>query len=163
MIAPLPPVAGAGASLVGIPLVFAAASAASASSFDPAERQRTSHSRAGLSIAGFYYLRLCRLTGAIEGLYFDPSAGSPFQKLELAPAPARVRPASACYFNTGRAEDDDADEEGGGDVVGMGEDGDQWEKTGRGAAAGEESDDDGEEEGASDDGGASAVSSFAFN
>lgn len=153
-----------------------AAAAAAAAAFDPTARQRTAYARAGLSIAGFYYLRLCRASGRVEGLYFDPSAGSPFQRLELSPAPARVRPASACYFE--RRRDDGGDGEGeekiekrsgvGGE--GKTEEGELAEKEGgeagggaegAGAGAGGEGSDGG---GAvSDDGGASAISSFAFN
>merc|ERR1712182_121517 len=36
----------------------------------------------GLTIAGFYYVCLCRKHGEITGYYFDPSS-SPYQKLEL--------------------------------------------------------------------------------
>jgi hypothetical protein len=36
----------------------------------------------GLTIAGFYYVALCRRTGRVRGFYFDPSS-SPFQELEL--------------------------------------------------------------------------------
>mmetsp|Transcript_34123 Transcript_34123/g.96699 ORF Transcript_34123/g.96699 Transcript_34123/m.96699 type:complete len:232 (+) Transcript_34123:739-1434(+) len=36
----------------------------------------------GLTIAGFYYVCLNRLTGTIMGYYYDPNS-SPFQKLEL--------------------------------------------------------------------------------
>ncbi|KAI9833061.1 MAG: hypothetical protein M1819_003894 [Sarea resinae] len=40
--------------------------------------------RSGLTISGFYYVSLRRDTGAIEGLYFDPSS-SPYQHLTLTP------------------------------------------------------------------------------
>ncbi|KAL6777330.1 hypothetical protein ACKKBF_B21100 [Auxenochlorella protothecoides x Auxenochlorella symbiontica] len=40
-----------------------------------------------LTIAGFYYLCLDRITGAIEGLYFDPSS-TPDQQLTLEPQQA---------------------------------------------------------------------------
>ena len=159
VVVPPAPVAAATASAAAA----AAAAAAASPSFDPSARQRTSYSRAGLSIAGFYYLRLCRATGRVEGLYFDPSAGSPFQKLELAPAPASVRPASACHFDTGRSEDDgdDDEEESGGAGEWMTE-GERREKA-WGGAVGAAAGQDGDGAGASDDGGASAVSSFAFN
>jgi hypothetical protein len=39
----------------------------------------------GLSIAGFYYVSLSRIDGAITGFYFDP-ASQPFQQLLLRPA-----------------------------------------------------------------------------
>lgn len=156
-------------------------SSAANAAFDPTARQRTAYARAGLSIAGFYYLRLCRASGRVEGLYFDPSAGSPFQRLELSPAPASVRPASACYFERRRGDD------GCGDGGGEGEEMEGQEKSGgegeeekaeelaekEGGEAGAEG---GDGEGllggargggggraASDDGGASAISSFAFN
>lgn len=38
--------------------------------------------RAGLTIAGFYYVCLERASGRIEGFYFDPSS-TPFQRLDL--------------------------------------------------------------------------------
>eukprot|EP00871_Galdieria_phlegrea_P001956 jgi/Galph1/2761/GphlegSOOS_G1405.1 len=38
----------------------------------------------GLTIAGFYYLCMNRITGKIEGYYFDPDS-APFQKLQLSP------------------------------------------------------------------------------
>ncbi|KAJ5894135.1 hypothetical protein N7495_005826 [Penicillium taxi] len=41
-------------------------------------------SRQGLTISGFYYISLCRETGHIEGLYFDPGS-SPYQQLSLKP------------------------------------------------------------------------------
>lgn len=36
----------------------------------------------GLTISGFYYVSLCRATGEVEGLYYDPSS-TPFQRLRL--------------------------------------------------------------------------------
>lgn len=36
----------------------------------------------GLTIAGFYYVCMCRLTGAILGFYYDPHS-QPFQRLQL--------------------------------------------------------------------------------
>lgn len=36
----------------------------------------------GLTIAGFYYVCMCRQTGAVRGYYYDPSS-SPFQELDL--------------------------------------------------------------------------------
>jgi hypothetical protein len=36
----------------------------------------------GLTIAGFYYVALHRLTGQLRGFYYDP-ASSPFQELNL--------------------------------------------------------------------------------
>ncbi|OJJ39458.1 hypothetical protein ASPWEDRAFT_374837 [Aspergillus wentii DTO 134E9] len=41
-------------------------------------------SRQGLTISGFYYITLCRETGLIEGLYYDPGS-SPYQQLALKP------------------------------------------------------------------------------
>ena len=165
-----PAASAAAAATAAAAAAAAAASADPSSSFDPTARQRTAYSRAGLSIAGFYYLRLCRLSGRIEGLYFDPSAGSPFQKLELAPAPARVRPASACYFDSGRRRSDDDDEGREEEKIGGMEgktEAELEEKeggAGAGAAGGEGSDGEGLLGGAaSDDGGASSISSFAFN
>ena len=38
----------------------------------------------GLTISGFYYVALNRLTGEIDGLYYDPSS-KPFQELQMAP------------------------------------------------------------------------------
>lgn len=35
-----------------------------------------------LTIAGFYFLCLCRKTGAVQGLYFDPHS-SPLQELDM--------------------------------------------------------------------------------
>ncbi|OXV06833.1 hypothetical protein Egran_05398 [Elaphomyces granulatus] len=40
--------------------------------------------RQGLTISGFYYISLCRNTGKIEGLYYDPGS-SPYQQLSLKP------------------------------------------------------------------------------
>jgi len=39
-------------------------------------------SRQGLTISGFYYISLCRESGHIEGLYYDPGS-SPYQQLSL--------------------------------------------------------------------------------
>lgn len=36
----------------------------------------------GLTIAGFYYLCLCRQDGSIQGFYHDPSS-NPYQRLSL--------------------------------------------------------------------------------
>ena len=38
----------------------------------------------GLTISGFYYIALNRLTGEIEGLYYDPGS-SPYQSLRMVP------------------------------------------------------------------------------
>lgn len=46
-------------------------------------------SRQGLTIFGFYYISLCRETGEIEGLYYDPGS-SPYQQLSLKPEDTRM-------------------------------------------------------------------------
>ncbi|KAL1973751.1 hypothetical protein VTN31DRAFT_5311 [Thermomyces dupontii] len=45
--------------------------------------------RQGLTISGFYYISLCRETGEIEGLYYDPGS-SPYQQLSLKPEHSRM-------------------------------------------------------------------------
>ncbi|BCR84094.1 GID4/VID24 family protein [Aspergillus chevalieri] len=46
-------------------------------------------SRQGLTIFGFYYISLCRETGHIEGLYYDPGS-SPYQQLSLKPEDTKM-------------------------------------------------------------------------
>ena len=41
--------------------------------------------RVGLSIAGFYYVRLDRATGAVAGWWADPAGPPSFQRLDLKP------------------------------------------------------------------------------
>ncbi|KAL9619014.1 MAG: hypothetical protein Q9160_006335 [Pyrenula sp. 1 TL-2023] len=43
-----------------------------------------SPARWGLTISGFYYIAMHRLTGRIEGLYYDPGS-QPYQQLTMAP------------------------------------------------------------------------------
>jgi len=45
--------------------------------------------RQGLTISGFYYISLCRHTGKIEGLYYDPGS-SPYQQLSLKPEHSKM-------------------------------------------------------------------------
>lgn len=45
--------------------------------------RRSDHDRGhGLTISGFYYVSMFRMTGAVEGLYFDPNS-TPYQHLRL--------------------------------------------------------------------------------
>lgn len=43
-----------------------------------------SPSRWGLTISGFYYIAMHRVTGRIEGLYYDPGS-QPYQQLSMRP------------------------------------------------------------------------------
>ncbi|OAP58016.1 hypothetical protein AYL99_07106 [Fonsecaea erecta] len=49
----------------------------------------------GLTIAGYYYIALNRLTGEIDGLYYDPGS-QPFQTIKMVPEGTRVARAQAC-------------------------------------------------------------------
>ena len=44
----------------------------------------SSSARWGLTISGFYYVALNRITGELDGLYFDPGS-QPFQCLQMVP------------------------------------------------------------------------------
>nr|POE88257.1 uncharacterized protein p8a3.13c [Quercus suber] len=48
----------------------------------PRDRQSDTDREHGLTISGFYYVSLCRGSGEIEGLYFDPQS-TPYQFLRL--------------------------------------------------------------------------------
>ena len=63
---------------------------------DPQDRQTmtlsdntsSAHQQWGLTISGFYYMALNRVTGELDGLYFDPGS-QPFQSLRMVPADSR--------------------------------------------------------------------------
>ncbi|KIY00213.1 uncharacterized protein Z520_03898 [Fonsecaea multimorphosa CBS 102226] len=49
----------------------------------------------GLTIAGFYYIALNRLTGEIDGLYYDPGS-QPYQTIKMLPEGTTVAQAQPC-------------------------------------------------------------------
>ncbi|KAJ9608463.1 hypothetical protein H2200_007451 [Cladophialophora chaetospira] len=54
----------------------------------------------GLTISGFYYIALNRLTGEIDGLYYDPGS-QPYQALKMTPESMQKDEGNACVCGCG--------------------------------------------------------------